>query len=50
MKLYRIVHKGKALEVLSTKSVAEEIADMYRKGEVWAVKKPIDVELIEYEI
>ena len=28
--------------------VAEQIAEMYRRGEVWTIKKPINVKLIEY--
>ena len=50
MKMYKIVHKGKTLERLATKEVAENIAEMYRRGEVWTCKKPINVVLIEYSL
>jgi hypothetical protein len=50
MKMYKIVYKGKTLERLATKEVAENIAKMYRHGEVWTCKKPINVELIEYSL
>ncbi len=48
--MYKIVYKGEVLERLGTKEVAERIAEMYRRGEVWTVKKPIEVELIEYTL
>ena len=46
--IYEIIHKGKVLERLATKSVAENIAEMYRRGEVWTTKKKLsDVKVIE---
>ncbi len=48
--MYKIVYKGKILERLATKEVAKNIAEMYRRGEVWTCKKPINVELIEYSL
>jgi hypothetical protein len=50
MKMYKIVYKGKTLERLANKEVAQNIAEMYRRGEVWTYKKPINVELIEYSL
>ncbi len=46
--IYEIMYKGKVLERLATKSVAEDIAEMYRCGEVWTTKKKLsDVKLVE---
>jgi hypothetical protein len=46
--IYEIIYKGKVLEILSTKSVAENIAEMYRRGEVWTTKRKLsDVKVVE---
>ena len=46
--IYEIVYKGKVLERLATKEVAEKIAEMYRRGEVWTLPKALsDVKVIE---
>lgn len=46
--IYEIMYKGKVLERLATKSVAEDIAEMYRRGEVWTTKKKLsDVKVVE---
>ena len=42
--IYEIRYKGKVLERLATKSVADQIARLYRKGEIYTMDKPIDVE------
>ena len=45
--IYEIRYKGKVLERLATKSVAEQIARLYRKGEIYTMDKPIEVEVVE---
>jgi len=46
--IYEIIYKGKVLERLATKEVAEKIAEMYRRGEVWTTKKKLsDVKVVE---
>ena len=46
--IYEIIYKGKVLERLATKSVAEKIAEMYRRGEVWTLPKVLsDVKVVE---
>ena len=45
--IYEIIYKGKVLERLATKEVAEKIAEMYRRGEVWPLRKGWDVKIVE---
>jgi hypothetical protein len=46
--IYEIIYKGKVLERLATKGVAEKIAEMYRRGEVWTLPKILsDVKVVE---
>jgi len=49
--IYEIIYKGKVLERLATKEVAEQIAEMYRRGEVWTLPKELsDVKVVEMEL
>ena len=46
--IYEIIYKGKVLERLATKEVAENIAEMYKRGEVWTLPKVLsDVKVVE---
>ena len=46
--IYEIIYKGKVLETLVTKEVAEKVAEMYRRGEVWTLPKLLsDVKVVE---
>tara|TARA_R100000541_G_scaffold54222_1_gene62652 strand:+ start:35 stop:190 length:156 start_codon:yes stop_codon:yes gene_type:complete len=46
--IYEIIYKGKVLERLASKEVAENIAEMYRRGEVWTLPKVLsDVKVVE---
>ena len=46
--IYEIIYKGKVLETLATKEVAEKVAEMYRRGEVWTLPKLLsDVKVVE---
>ena len=46
--IHEITYKGKVLERIATKEVAENIAEMYRRGEVWTMPKSLsDVKVVE---